>query len=529
MLTLSHVTKTHAGGLVLADVSVAVTPAARIGVVGPNGVGKSTLLRVLAGLDTVDAGTVTRTPPSLRVGYLPQEPELVAGETLLASLARRTGVASADAELDRLTAALERNPDLADAYSAALEQFLAFGGADFPARARASCAEVGLARRRLEQPLETLSGGEAARAALAAILLARFDVFLLDEPTNNLDYEGLDRLERFVDSLRGALVVVSHDRDFLDRTVTRIIEIEEGSHRVREFAGGWSDFEAARAHTRAAEYRRFDEAQERRHELEALLRARRGQARGGESLGKRTGGMDRRGTQALRSKVRQAERALERVADVEKPFEPWELQLSLAPERRSGDVVARLEGAVVERDSFRLGPIDLELRWRDRLVLAGPNGSGKTTLLRALLGELPLAAGRRRLGSGTVVGELDQGRKAFLTPEPVLAAFRELPIPEARSLLAKFGLGADDVERSAASLSPGERSRAALALLVARRVNCLVLDEPTNHLDLPAIEELERALAEFPGAVVLVTHDRRFLDAFEPTRTIWLGPREGRV
>src|SRR5262245_2162461 len=233
MLTLSHVTKTHAGGLVLADVSVDVTPAARVGVVGPNGVGKSTLLRVMAGLDTVDAGTVTRTPPSLRVGYLPQEPELRPGETLLASLARRTGVASAEVELDRLTAALERNANLADAYSAALEQFLALGGPDFPARARAVCAEVGLARRRLEQPLETLSGGEAARAALAAILLARFDVFLLDEPTNNLDYEGLDRLERFVDSLHGALVVVSHDRDFLDRTVTRIIEIDEGSHRIR--------------------------------------------------------------------------------------------------------------------------------------------------------------------------------------------------------------------------------------------------------------------------------------------------------
>jgi ATPase subunit of ABC transporter with duplicated ATPase domains len=525
VLTLSNVTKTHAGGVVLSEVSLSVTPRSRIGVVGPNGVGKSTLLRVLAGLEPVDAGKVTRTPASLRVGYLPQEPELAPGERLLPSLARRTGVGAAGRELDRLTAALERDSGLAEAYSAALERFLALGGADFHARARAVCADVGLGRERLDQPLQTLSGGEAARAALAAILLARFDVFLLDEPTNNLDYEGLDRLERFVDSLAGALVVVSHDRDFLDRTVTSVVEIEEGSHRIREYAGdagGWSEYEAARGRARADQYRRYDEAQERRRELDALLRARRGQAQAGDSLGRKTGGADRRGTQALRSKVRQAERALARVADVEKPFEPWELRLKLAPERRSGDVVARLEGAVVERGGFRLGPIDMELRWGDRLSLAGPNGSGKTTLLRALLGELPLAEGNRRLGAGTVVGELDQGRQAFLTAEPVLAAFRDLSIPEARSLLAKFGLGADDVQRPATSLSPGERTRAALALLVARRVNCLVLDEPTNHLDLPAIEELERALVEFPGAVVLVTHDRRFLEAFQAARTVEL-------
>jgi ATPase subunit of ABC transporter with duplicated ATPase domains len=522
MLALSNVTKTHAGGLVLSDVSLAVTPRSRIGVVGPNGVGKSTLLQVMAGLELPATGRVTRTPVSLRVGYLPQEPELAPGETLLESLARRTGVAAAGLELDRATKALERDPGIADAYSAALERFLALGGTDLRARAGTVCAEVGLGHNRLEQPLGTLSGGEAARAALAAILLARFDVFLLDEPTNNLDYEGLDRLERFVDSLRGALIVVSHDRDFLDRTVTRIVEIDEGTHRVREYAGGWSEYEAARSQALAAQYRRYDEVQERRREVEALLRVRHGQARAGDSLGKKTGGADRRPTQALRSKVRQAKRALERVPDVEKPFEPWELRFSLAPERRGGDVVARLEGAVVQRGAFRLGPIDLALGWGDRVVLAGRNGSGKTTLLRALLGELPLAAGRRQLGPGTVVGELDQGRRAFLTAEPVLAAFRDLPIPEARSLLAKFGLGADDVDRPATSLSPGERTRAALALLVARRVNCLVLDEPTNHLDLPAIEELERALLDFPGAVVLVTHDRRFLEAFEATRVIEL-------
>jgi len=522
MLSLSHVTKTHAGSLVLSDVSLGVPPGSRIGVVGPNGVGKSTLLRVMAGLEPVDAGTVTRMPASLRVGYLPQEREPSASETVLEALARRTGVAAADAELERLTAALERDRGLADEYADALDRFLALGGDDLAARARSACADLGLGPERLDQPLATLSGGEAARVALAAILLSRFDALLLDEPTNDLDFDGLERLEAFLASSRAAAAIVSHDRDFLDRTVSRVVELDEGSRAAREYAGGWSEYAAARDRARDAQYRRFGVVEERRQELDALLRARRGQARAGASLGKRTGGADRRGTQALRSKVRQAERALDRLEDVEKPFEPWQLQLSLTPEPRSGDIVARLEGAVVRRGGFELGPLDLVLRWGERVALTGPNGSGKTTLLGALLGELPLAAGDRWIGPSVVVGELDQGRQQFLSREPVLAAFRSVPIPKARSLLAKFGLGADDVDRPAASLSPGERTRSALALLVAERVNCLILDEPTNHLDLPAIEELERALQAFPGTTVLVTHDRRFLEAFDPTRTIAL-------
>ena len=223
--------------------------------------------------------------------------------------------------------------------------------------------------------------------------------------------------------------------------------------------------------------------------------------------------------------VRKAYRGrIERLARVEKPFEPWELHLEIGSDRRSGDVVARLEGAVVERGSFRLGPVDLEVGWRDRIAIVGANGSGKTTLLRALLGELPLSAGRRYLGPGVVAGELDQERARFVGG-PLLRDFVDatgLAAGDARTLLAKFGLGADDVQRSSASLSPGERTRATLALLAARGVNTLLLDEPTNHLDVPAIEELESALARFGGTVLLVTHDRRFLDGFAATRTLEL-------
>jgi ATPase subunit of ABC transporter with duplicated ATPase domains len=216
---------------------------------------------------------------------------------------------------------------------------------------------------------------------------------------------------------------------------------------------------------------------------------------------------------------------IERLDAAAKPYEPWDLRMSLSPERRSGDVVVRLEDAVVERGTFTLGPLQLELGWGDRLALVGANGSGKSTLIDLLLGRLPPAGGRLWLGSGVVVGELTQGREELARGRllPAFTAASELAAEPARTLLAKFGLGADDVNRDAASLSPGERTRALLALLVARGVNCLVLDEPTNHLDVPAIEELERALDAFDGTVVLVTHDRRFLAAFRATRTLDLG------
>jgi ATPase subunit of ABC transporter with duplicated ATPase domains len=405
-ITLVDVTTSHGATAVFEHASLTVGSASRIGVVGPNGSGKTTLLRLLAGHMQPERGAVRRSPVGLSAGYLPQELDALPGETLLAYLARRTGVAAAERELDELEARLGEEPTLAGAHADALERFLVLGGDDLEARARGVCAGLGLGGR-LRDPLETLSGGQGARARLAALLLARFDVFCLDEPTNDLDFDGLERLERFVEDVRGSVVVVSHDRAFLDRTVTRIVELEEGTRRLREWPGGWSEYEAARERARVSQYRRFEEAEARRRDAEALLRERRGQARGGESLGKQTGGADRRGTQALRSKVRQAERAVERVEEVEKPFEPWRLRLELEPAGRSGDVVARLEGAVVRRGSFRLGPIDLDLRWSDRVALTGPNGSGKSTLLAALLGTLPLAAGRRTVGRRVVIGELE--------------------------------------------------------------------------------------------------------------------------
>ncbi|HYA68206.1 MAG TPA: ATP-binding cassette domain-containing protein, partial [Acidimicrobiales bacterium] len=221
------------------------------------------------------------------------------------------------------------------------------------------------------------------------------------------------------------------------------------------------------------------------------------------------------------------------LAVVDKPYEGWQLHLDLASTTRCGDMVARLSDAVVRRAHWQLGPVDLEVRWADRLAIVGPNGSGKTTLLGAVLGRVPLDGGERRLGPSVVIGELGQERQRFCEGNaPLLAGFlaaagSSMTDSEARSLLAKFALGASHVVRPASSLSPGERTRAELALLAARGTNCLVLDEPTNHLDLPAIEELERAPQRWEGTLLMVTHDRRLLETVRVTGRVELD--DGRV
>jgi ATPase subunit of ABC transporter with duplicated ATPase domains len=522
---LADIAKSYGAQVVLDAVSLTIGPRARIGLVGPNGAGKSTLLRIVVGAEPPDRGVVVRAPETLTVGYLEQERRSVAGESVLDALARRTGVLAAERALEDAAGALARGEPADERYSQALERFLALGGGDFRPRARTVCADLGLDLD-LERDRVALSGGETARVALATILLSRFDVLLLDEPTNDLDFGGLERLESFLASYRGALVLVSHDRDLLDRTVDRIAAIDVRSHRLREWAGGWADYARAREAERAAAVAEYEQARARRKELSELLTTRRTEARAkGASLGDKTGGQDRRATHALETKVRQAERLLERNELPEKPFEPWELRLVLTSGARLSDQVLSLDRAVARRGSFAIGPIDVDLAPGERLSIAGPNGAGKSTLLGMLLGEVPLAGGTRAVGRRTVIGAIGQDRQAYAGGAPLVdevVARTGLAPVAARTLLAKFGLGADHIGRACSSLSPGERTRALLAELQARGVNVLVLDEPTNHLDLEAVEQLEAALVEFDGTLVVVSHDRRFLERVAPTREIGL-------
>ncbi len=521
----------HGDRPLFADLDLVVAPGDVIGLVGANGAGKSTLLRVLAGLAASDAGTISISPPAATIGHLPQEPERRQAETVRQFLARRTGVTAADDAMQAAAQALAAGaPGADDDYSRALDRWLALGGADLSDRAEAVAAGLGL-RVDLDREMTALSGGQAARAGLASLLLSRYDVFLLDEPTNDLDLDGLARLESFVHGLRAGTVLVSHDREFLTRTVTQVVELDLAQQQVMSYGGGYAAYlnerEVARRHAREE----YDEYAETRSSLAERARTQRAwMEKGVRNARRKQSDNDKIGrkfraeaTEKQAAKARQTERLIERLDPVDEPRREWDLRMEFAAAPRAGAIVASLRGAVVRRGAFTLGPVDLQIDWADRVAITGMNGSGKTTLLGALLGRIPLDEGHAALGASVVVGEIDQARGMFLGGEPLIDAFGAAAgmVPaEARTLLAKFGLRAAHVLRPAATLSPGERTRAALALLQARGVNLLVLDEPTNHLDLPAIEQLESALASYPGTLLLVTHDRRMLAAVLTNRRI---------
>ncbi len=537
-LSLHDVTVTRGVNTILDHVDLIVPPGRRIGLVGPNGVGKSTLLGVCAGAIHIDSGEVRLAPARAIVGWLHQEPERRADETVRELLGRRTGVTAAQQALDAATLEIAAGTDdAADIYDDALQRWLALGAADLDARIGEVCDELGMTTRLLDQPTTTLSGGEAARAGLAVLLLSRFDIYLLDEPTNDLDLDGLDRLELWVLGLDAPVLLVSHDRRFLQRVITDVIEIGEFTHQVSHFGGGWQAYLDERAVARQHAWEQFDEYDSQRRSLSQRAQRQREWAQQGVSKASKSGETDKfirhfqkNQSEQLAGKSAQTQRAIDRLDQVDKPRQSWQLRLEVPEAPRSGDVVARLSGAIVERGGFALGPVDLLVSYGERIALVGNNGSGKTTLIDVILGRVAPAAGSAQLGSSVVVGEIEQIRAQLDRADSLLRAFMDatgLIVADARTLLAKFGLVGPHVDRQTSSLSPGERTRAALALLMANGANLLVLDEPTNHLDLPAIEQLEQALDTFGGTVLLVTHDRELLDRVRITRTIAVA--QGRV
>ena len=525
MLTAHQISKSYNIHPILDKVSFSLNPGDRVGLIGPNGSGKTTLLRILAGLEPADSGVVTRNPAGLRTGFLAQGFEPDPGLTLGEAVRRVTGdLEQAEIELTRLATALATEPgrtDLQAAYDAALRRLeSASRVGDQPA---AILEAFGLDRIPEEQPLVDLSGGQKTRLALALVLAGEPDLLLLDEPTNHLDIQMLEWLEAWLASFRGAALVVSHDRTFLDRTVKRILDLDPATHTLREYTGNYSDYleqYLAERERKAAAHR--DQVAEIRRMRQDIARTKQQSLRVELTTTSREPTVRRYAKKVARkakSREKKLERYLESDERVEKPGQSWQMKLDFAaPAHLSQDVLALQNLSI----GYPGGPplaqdLQLQVRAGERIALTGPNGGGKTTLLRTIAGRLAPLEGSARLGANVKLGYMAQEQELIDPGRTALEAIQQhAPLNEtqARSFLHFFLFSGDDALRPARDLSYGERARLSLATLVVQGCNFMLLDEPINHLDIPSRTRFEQALAQFEGTVLAVVHDRYFIERF---------------
>lgn len=529
MLIVNRVSKSYAIQTILEDVSFVIHSGDRVGLVGPNGSGKTTLLRIIAGLEQPDSGLVSL-QTGFSIGYLAQGLDAAFGSTVGDVV--RSGIAglpTARQEVEHLADQMAHGastPQVLNAYGEALERFEALGGYGFDLRMQPVLAGLGLQDVDLDTPVQQLSGGQRTRLGLARLLATEPNLLLLDEPTNHLDIQALEWLEDFLRTYRGAALVVSHDRAFLNNTVSRILALDVRTHRISEYEGDYTDFEITKAAERDHQWMVWKDQQDEVARLQTAARHMRGlatphkggKADGGDKFAK--GFFIGRGAITIR-KAKHIEARIEKLlteSKAEKPRGAWQMKLDFGEMTRGGQIVVALEDVShAFGDHALFEHVSLTLRHGDRVALIGPNGSGKTTLLRIIMGRLAPTAGSARIGSSVRIGYMPQEHETLDPGTTPLSAIQDLsPMAdtEARSFLHYFLFEGDDVFVPAAKLSYGERARLILARLVVSGVNCLVLDEPINHLDIPSRERFEAALDAFPGTVLVAAHDRAFIERF---------------
>ena len=487
---------------IFANLDLQIDERDRIGIVGPNGAGKTSLIRILASELEANAGSVTW-QRGVRIGYVPQTPAQATGGTVhdevMQAFARLRQVEDelASSALDIQVADDESRGSAERRYDALLKEFEALGGYDYEHRMERVLDGVGLPGDTLATPAADASGGERTRAALARALLSDPDFLILDEPTNYLDFRGLDWLEDFLSGFNGGFMVVSHDRYFLDKVATRILEIDNG--KLRSFPGNFTKYRALKEEQQRRQLIEYEKQQEYIAREEAFIRRYKAGQRAREARGRAT--------------------RLERLERIEKPHTIEEIHLGSLSTFRTGQIALRTSKLAVGYQQNGHGVqlltiADAQLERGSRTAIIGSNGIGKTTLLKTLLGETPPISGSASLGHNVEPGYYSQGSADLPQRSTVLDALidaRNLRIPEARNYLARFLFRGDDVFKSTSALSGGERSRLALARLLITEPNLLVLDEPTTHLDIPSREALESLLGNYGGTMLFVSHDRRLI------------------
>ena len=514
MLQVRNLAIDVAARRVLSDASFTVSPGDKVGLVGRNGAGKTSLLKVLAGEDDPAAGLVLRRGT---LGYVPQNPRprAEAALTALSHVLSGRGLDKAATRLTELHRRLEQDHSLANVerFSEAEERYRLDGGYSSESDARRITAGLGLKPDRVDMPLSVLSGGERRRVELARVLFAEADLLLLDEPTNHLDSDAKSWLMGFLVDYRGSVIVVSHDLILLDEAITRVLHLDAG--RLREYRGTYSQYQEAR---RLEEKRLTSLAQRQEAEIKRLSLLAEVMRRQTEKRARTAMSIFKRVDRLKAAKVAAPKR--ERKVKVRFPEPPHSGRVVLAAE----GLAKGYGGPLVFRD------VTFEVERGQRLLVMGLNGAGKTSLLRILAGQSEPNAGSFRLGHGVSMGYYAQEHEGIQAGVPVLTHMRQMSDADERllrALLGTFGLSGDIARQDAGTLSGGEKTKLALAQLVAGRHNLLMLDEPTNNLDPPSRSGVARALAAWPGTMVIVSHDPEFVQALQPGRVLFMP--EGRV
>jgi macrolide transport system ATP-binding/permease protein len=531
LFTISHVAKGFGPATVLSDVSFTVNATDKLALVGANGVGKTTLLRIIAGEIEPDGGEVIA-PRPVATGYLPQVVTFRQGQTIDDLVYEAQGrIEDVRRRLHEVETALGRAGEretgaLLEEYGELSEQFERLGGYALDYRMDAVFGGLGIAHLPRNREVASLSGGEKARIALAALLLGSPEVLLLDEPTNHLDFRALAWLETYLHAYHGAFVLVSHDRQFLNRTVSTIVEIDEYLRDARIYPGDYDAYLVAKAKERA---RWQEEYAREQAEIKALREAIKGTARRVGHPNRPPPDNDKYAKQffgenvqrAVARNVRAAQEKLRRIeADpIVKPPEPMRLHTDFDPHELAGHTPLAASGVRKAYGGRRvLDGVDFVLNASARVVIVGPNGAGKSTLLRILAGKERPDAGRVSRAPSVVIGYLDQEQEGLDPHQTVFEAYRAGLAGHEDALRAdlfRYGFFRyDDVRKKVGELSAGQRRKLQLARLMVTRANVLLLDEPTNHLDFPTLEAFEAALLEYPGPILAVSHDRRFIQRF---------------
>lgn len=532
MLRVENVSKSYNGKDVLNNISFSLDEGEKAGIIGLNGIGKTTLLKIIAGDEKPDSGKIIRDKNSL-VGYFKQEFKISEEDRDIISFIKNfIGIDVIEKQMNEAEKAMGTDESKIQEFCDLQEEYMRLDGYNIDYKLDQILSGLGLDNTIKEKKISELSGGQKEKVMLAAVLLKGTDLLLLDEPTNNLDIKSMNWLEKYLKNNNSPMLIVSHDRKFLDDVITKVMEIDFYTRNMREYPGNYSEYKKFKVDEQNAELRKYNEQQEKIGELRKSITQKKEWAQNGNNQGvsdkdKLTRGYIRNRSQGLASNAKKIEAQINQMDKIERPKIKNRLHIDIKGENTKGNKNIETRNLVSGYENgFKNEPVTTSIEYGDRLVIMGNNGSGKSTFLRTLIGKQKPISGEQNIGSGVKIGYLAQDTKEN-TNETIEDYFKKsinYASLEDKSLiytvLKQFNFDYEERAKKYSMLSPGERTRLKLAIFSMQDINTLVLDEPTNHLDIEALEAIEEVLKDFDGTVIAISHDREFIKNISPTKIL---------